>query len=81
MKWLVWSNQHGMWWRANQRGYTQRIEEAGRYPREEAEAIVRHATCGGALKHRRTDPVTGTEYVSYDEVMVAAPPAVEVPDA
>lgn len=70
---LVWSNQRAMWWRAARAGYTQVIDEAGRYTRAEGEAIVRSATCDGALKHHRTDPVTGAEYVSFDEVLVAAP--------
>jgi len=29
--WLVWSHEHGLWWRANNRGYTSSIDEAGRY--------------------------------------------------
>lgn len=70
---LIWSNQKGMWWRADRRGYTQFIEEAGRYPVAEAAAIVADATCDGQLVHERTDPVTGRGYESYDEVMVLAP--------
>lgn len=73
MNYLVWSNQHAMWWRANWRGYTPVIEEAGRYTRAEADDIVKKATCSGKLKHHRADPVSGIEYVSYDEVMVPAP--------
>lgn len=76
---LVWSNQHAMWWRADQRGYTQIIDEAGRYTRAEAEDIVRKATLDGQLKHRRTDPVSGADYLSFDEVMVSAPESIEVP--
>jgi len=76
---LIWSNQHSMWWRARRSGYTQRIEEAGRYSLGEARDIVRMATCNGQLVHTRTDPVTGVEYQSYDEVMVAAPELIEVP--
>lgn len=72
---LVWSNQKGMWWRADRRGYTQFIDEAGRYALVEAAAIVTGATCDGLLVHKRTDPVTGREYESYDEVMVQAPEA------
>lgn len=81
MTWyLVWSNQHAMWWRPGSRGYTRYIEEAGRYPRAEAERIVGNATCDGQLKHQRTDPVSGVEYVSFDEVMVSAPEVVGPPD-
>jgi hypothetical protein len=73
---LVWSNQHGMWWRADHRGYTQHIEEAGRYTRAEADAIVYDATIGGELGRERTDPVTGREYRQFTEVVVLAPEAV-----
>lgn len=75
---LVWSNQKGMWWRANRRGYTQVIDEAGRYSQAEAEAIVSSATLDGQLKHRRTDPVTEVEYACLDEVMVLAPESIGV---
>lgn len=35
--WLVWSNHGGgCWWRADERGYTSSIEQAGRYTLEEA---------------------------------------------
>lgn len=78
-RWLVWSNQRGMWWRPDQRGYTQFVEEAGRYTRGEAEDIVKTATCDGRLQHHRTDQVTGVEYVSLDEVIVFAPESIEVP--
>ncbi|WIM97812.1 hypothetical protein ACTOB_001366 [Actinoplanes oblitus] len=76
---LVWSNQKTMWWRPRNSGYTQYIEEAGRYTRAEAEEIVRKATVDGQLKHWRTDPVSGAKYWSFDEVLVAAPEAIEVP--
>lgn len=72
-EWLVWSNQHGQWWRGGRAGYTQYIEEAGRYSRAEAEAIVRQATVDGQLSHGRRDPYTGQRYVQFDEVLVPAP--------
>lgn len=73
MRFLVWSNEHGMWWRPAERGYTDSIEEAGRYPRSYAEKIVSRATLDGQLTHRLTDPVTGEEYSQLAEVMVLAP--------
>lgn len=73
---LVWSNQHALWWRPRSAGYTPVIEEAGRYSRAEAEDIVRKATLDGRLQHSRTDPVSGAGYVSYDEVMVPAPESI-----
>lgn len=41
--WLVWSNEHHAFWGPNRCGYYQAIESAGRYIREEAEAICRDA--------------------------------------
>jgi hypothetical protein len=76
---LIWSNQHGMWWRPRRSGYTQIIEEAGRYAAEEARLIVALATCNWQLERERTDPVTGEAYVSYDEVAVPAPQPVGPP--
>lgn len=73
---LIWSNEHGMWWRPARRGYTASIEEAGRYARADAEQIVAGATCDGQLVHDRTDPVTGREYKQFNEVVVLAPEAV-----
>jgi len=70
---LIWSNQHGMWWRPGKRGYTGNIEEAGRYDRASAEAIVADATVNGQIKHQRINPTTGEEYEQFDEVMVLAP--------
>lgn len=37
---LIWSNEHRAWWRANAQGYTTSHERAGRYTREEA---VKHS--------------------------------------
>jgi hypothetical protein len=72
-RYLIWSNEHAMWWRDNQRGYTQYIEEAGRYERAEAVAIVRRASLDGRLGVRREDPVTGFRNLILPEVMVSAP--------
>lgn len=33
---LIWSNEHRAWWRANSAGYTTSLTEAGRYTRPEA---------------------------------------------
>lgn len=70
---LIWSNQHGQWWRPGGRGYTAHIDEAGRYPLDEARRIVAGSTCDGQLVHERTDPVTGSAYQELDEVIVPAP--------
>jgi hypothetical protein len=40
---LVWSNEHGAWWRPGEAGYTRNLAEAGRYSRDRALAICRSA--------------------------------------
>lgn len=37
---LIWSNEHQLWWRANSMGYTSSVDEAGRYERDEAISIA-----------------------------------------
>lgn len=64
MMFLVWSNEHGQWWRANHMGYTSVIEEAGRYGMAESLRICRNANFGGVINEVR---VLAPE--SYDEVM------------
>lgn len=72
-RWLIWSNQKGMWWRPGESGYTSVINEAGRYGAGHAERIVADATLNGELRYTRTDPVTRAVYVMYDEVAIPAP--------
>lgn len=40
MKFLIWSWEHNMWWRPNHAGYTELVEEAGRYSLAEAAEIT-----------------------------------------
>lgn len=42
-KFLIWSEEHGAWWRMGRWGYTTQIREAGQYPKAEADQIVRDA--------------------------------------
>jgi len=41
--WLIYSNEHGAWWKPDSRGYTRSIDEAGRYTEEEARDICNEA--------------------------------------
>ncbi len=43
---LVWSNEHGMWWRSDRAGYTEHIEDAGVYTRGHAVQIAQNALAG-----------------------------------
>lgn len=42
-QWLIWSNEHGAFWRPRSCGYTRKVEEAGRYSKEEAQKICDNA--------------------------------------
>ena len=41
--WLIWSNEHGAWWKPGEWGYTRLIEEAGRYTERRARQICARA--------------------------------------
>ena len=52
MKWanamknyVIWSNEHGLWWAPGLGGYTPYFHTAGRYSEEEARGIVYDANC------------------------------------
>jgi hypothetical protein len=75
---LLWSNKHEMWWRANESGYTTFVEEAGRYPYDRAAQIVRRSSCDGQLLQDRTDPVTERVYLWSPTVLVLAPECVDL---
>jgi hypothetical protein len=49
-QYLIWSNEHRCWWRANSAGYTRDVRAAGRYTR--AEAIA----CSGGARNGWRDP-------------------------
>lgn len=39
-KWLIWSIEQERWWKSNQNGYTEELEEAGVYTYDAACRIV-----------------------------------------
>lgn len=43
---LIWSIEHGAWWKPAHRGYTEKRKEAGMYSFEEACKIVKTANIG-----------------------------------
>jgi len=45
--WLIWSRDHGGWWRPCTQGYTADIMEAGVYGTGVAVSICIHASLGG----------------------------------
>jgi hypothetical protein len=57
-EYLIWSNEHRMFWRAKRAGYTMLMHQAGRYTKTEATRICHKTTAPGVLP---------------DEVMLLAP--------
>lgn len=51
--WLIWSNEHRMWWGAGRCGYFKLRSKAGRYSFDEAVRIV---TEGNQFRHPAEDP-------------------------
>jgi hypothetical protein len=43
MSYLIWSEEHGAWWRPRGGGYTCSLVRAGRYTKAQADAIVSDA--------------------------------------
>lgn len=43
---LVWSNEHRAWWRADSSGYTRNVAQAGLYTRDDAISISHKARDG-----------------------------------
>lgn len=43
---LIWSNEHQLWWRENSSGYTNNVGTAGRYSREDAMTICKTSRHG-----------------------------------
>jgi hypothetical protein len=49
LRFLLWSNKHSMWWRADARGYTLNADEAGRYSKSDAIGFVVASSYNGRL--------------------------------
>ncbi len=60
---LVWSNEHGCWWRPNSCGYTTDRAQAGRYTKAEADDICRHAR-----SHTEGEPPPEVAYPEEDVI-------------
>jgi excisionase family DNA binding protein len=72
VRYHLWSNKHGMWWRPAACGYTLRESEAGSFTEEEAvRYVVRSAWSG------HVDQVTCMVVVSPDVDRVASTPTDE----
>lgn len=46
-KYLIWSEEHGAWWRPNSCGYTKSLKEAGQYSYDGAFKIASNANAHG----------------------------------
>ena len=55
---LIWTHEHGMWWKPNSLGYTDKVEEAGRYHfGEVALIVINHIPAGEEIAVREQDAV------------------------
>jgi hypothetical protein len=61
---VIWSEEHGAWWKGGRTGYTRALVHAGRYGKAEAEAIVananQYARAGTFLEVAIPDPLPET---------------------
>ena len=72
---VVFSWEHNAFWRPARCGYTRIIEKAGRYSREEAEAICRDADYRTYAEQKNADPD-----VPPSEICFPAPEAADLLD-
>lgn len=71
---LIWSHQHGAWWRANQNGYTSDIDQAGRYPMQEAYNICASANRGMKRRYPPNElAINESDALWSCDTMTAAP--------
>ncbi len=76
IRYIIWSNQHQMWWGPNGVGYTPWLEEAARYTMDGARAIVDRATLKGQLAVNRPSRLSTTAHtvvMTVDEHLMLAP--------
>src|SRR2546422_8179969 len=66
---LIWSNEHQGWWKANRHGYTTRTDKAGHFSFGEASAICEQANRIAIFKREQSGQRGG----NLEEVMVEAP--------
>jgi hypothetical protein len=69
MNWVVWSEEHGGWWKPGRTGYTQSLERAGRYTEAQAKEIEANAN------RYLPESVAFHEVAMPDPLRKAPPPA------
>jgi hypothetical protein len=71
-EYLIWSNEHLAWWKPAELGYTTITHNAGRYSKEEADAICARANFDpetineGAVLARYTTSTNSEMQLTYD---------------
>lgn len=72
---LIWSNEHGAWWRPNSCGYTGDMWEAGRYTKEKATDVCQKAANGwrdGTLPPEVTVPAPENDQTEFTVAEICA---------
>ena len=69
---LIWSHEHSAWWRPKSAGYTNSINDAGRYTRDEALAICLRARDGWCEHGLPSEIPVRVEDIDMLEMNIAA---------
>jgi len=78
--WLVWSEEHGSWWRPGCHGYTRTIRDAGRYSYHAAKEICDGANAFQSRGERPNEVMTLSPEASLSLMDACATiPATEFP--
>jgi hypothetical protein len=64
---VIWSEEHGAWWRPKASGYTHFLRQAGRYTQAQVEVVVEEA-------NRIIDPESGFDRErTFNEIAIPDP--------
>lgn len=72
-QYLLWSNEHGGWWKGAGVGYTRNITEAGRYPRHRAISVMKNAVFGSKGGVPNEIAIREVDAIAGDLLTVPAP--------
>jgi hypothetical protein len=76
-KYVIWSEEHGQWWRPGEFGYTRSLRKAGRYTIKQAERICAKANLAATPPAFNEiaipDPCAEDQHESATAIVVSRP--------